>query len=231
MANSIGFSHFCSLHSCWLPVGSNSFATFRESQLAALGGDRTLCSLHPPWLLAADQLFCHQKLKSMEGGHLSFAFCLQVCSIASQLPSSDRSFCFLSKKRTFRGSKIAILHKKSSNKKIKVNSTCPIMISLTSLFLITLINPLKKIKNATQSCLTDHGQVAEQERSCHSFVCMAMSGRELASISMSHTHNCGNSSPLFCQKCYPICETIIFKPLWVTFFVNFSLSWLQVSKS
>ena len=61
-------------------------------------------------------------------------------------------------------------------------------------FLITLINPLKKIKNATQSCLTDHG-VAKQERSCHSFVCMAMSGRELASISMLHTQNFGNSSP------------------------------------
>ena len=72
------------------------------------------------------------------------------------IPSPDRSF-FLSKKRTFRGSKIAIFHKKLSNKKIKVNSTCPIMISLTSLFLITLINSLKKIKNATQSCLTDHG--------------------------------------------------------------------------
>ena len=69
------------------------------------------------------------------------------------------------------------------------------------------------------------------ERSCHSCVCISVSGRELASISMLHTHNYGNSFPFFCQKCYPICETIIFKPLWVTFFVNFSLSRLQVSKS
>ena len=48
-------------------------------------------------------------------------------------------------------------------------------------------------------------------------VCIATSGGELASISMLHTHNCGNSSPFFCPKSYSICETIIFKPLWVTF--------------
>ena len=58
-----------------------------------------------------------------------------------------------------------------------------------------------------------------------------MSGRELASISMLHTHNCGNSSPFFCQKCYPLCETVIFEPLWVASFVNFGLSRPQVIKS
>ena len=99
---------------------------------------------------------------------------------------------------------------------MEVNSTCPIMIFLTSLFIINLINPVKKIKIATQSCLTDHGQVAEQERSCHSFVCIAMSGRELASISMSHTHNCGNSSPFFCLKSYPWSVKMNNMPLWVT---------------
>ena len=59
--------------------------------------------------------------------------------LPKKLPSSDRSFCFLLKKRTFRSSNITILHKKSSNKKIKVNFTC-----LTSLFLITLNNTLQK---------------------------------------------------------------------------------------
>ena len=69
------------------------------------------------------------------------------------------------------------------------------------------------------------------ERSCHSCVCIPTSGGELASISMLHTHNCGNSSPFFCQKSYSICETLIFKPLWVASFVNFGLSRPQVSKS
>ena len=95
--------------------------------------------------------------------------------------------------------------------------------SLVSEFLITLINTLKKIKNATQINLTDHGQGAEQERSCHSCVCIAMSGRELASIYMSHTHNCGNLSPFFPKKSYPWSVKLILKTLWVMNFAIFGL--------
>ena len=55
----------------------------------------------------------HNVAKNQAGGHSSG----HSKSMILNLPSSDRSFCFLSKKRTFRGSKIAILHKKPSNKK------------------------------------------------------------------------------------------------------------------
>ena len=49
----------------------------------------------------------------------------------------------------------------------------------------------------------------KRKRSCHSCVCITMSGRQLASIAMLHTHNCGNSSSLFCHSPCSRCEQII----------------------
>jgi len=50
-----------------------------------------------------------------------------------------------------------------------------------------------------------------------------MSGRELASISMLHTHNFGNSSPFLFAKniTYPICQDSYFCALMGRFFCKF----------
>ena len=87
MANSIGHSFFltfvhCVLGGCLL---DQTLLPHSGSLSWLLLGWIIRCPLHPPWLLAADQLLFHKKSKSVEGGLLSFAFCLQVCSIASQL--------------------------------------------------------------------------------------------------------------------------------------------------
>ena len=78
----------------------------------------------------------------------------------------------------------------------------------------------------TQIAISHVGSVAfstESGRGVAIVVCIAMSGRELASTAMLAHTQLWQLLSLFSQNCVPTCGMNISKAFWVAFFANFGL--------